>query len=193
MEINLAKAFYLFLRLAPFIVVSYFTLLSIFNQDLKGIIYLAGLIFSCIIALGANKYIQTDLSGPLKMECRITALGSNDEAISKIPLGVLTLAYTLVYLIYIIGTYKMWHENIPILVVFPLLLVSEVAFQIKYQCTNTQYIGFAAVIGALCGYIWGLLIDSTGYVDLQLFNGISSQQVCDRPTRSQYRCRIVKR
>ena len=35
MEINITKALYLFIRLSPFIVVCYFTLMSIFNQDIK--------------------------------------------------------------------------------------------------------------------------------------------------------------
>ena len=36
MEINFTTLFYLFLRLAPFVLVCFFSLLSIFNFDLKG-------------------------------------------------------------------------------------------------------------------------------------------------------------
>jgi hypothetical protein len=44
MEVNLLSISYLFFRLAPFIIVCFFTLNSIFNQDLRGIIYLCGLL-----------------------------------------------------------------------------------------------------------------------------------------------------
>ena len=44
MDFNLINILYMFFRLAPFIIVSYFTLQSIFNQDLKGVIYLIGLL-----------------------------------------------------------------------------------------------------------------------------------------------------
>ena len=49
MNIDLIKIVYLFFRLAPIIIVSYFTLSSIFNNDLKGIVYLAGLLLTCMI------------------------------------------------------------------------------------------------------------------------------------------------
>ena len=44
MEVNILSISYLFFRLAPFIIVCFFTLNSIFNQDLRGIIYLCGLL-----------------------------------------------------------------------------------------------------------------------------------------------------
>ena len=49
MDIQLTALFYLFLRLAPFILVSYFTLSSVFHTDLKGFVYLIGLLITTII------------------------------------------------------------------------------------------------------------------------------------------------
>ena len=51
MEINFTTLFYLFLRLAPFVLVCFFSLLSIFNFDLKGIVYLVGVIFTMLISI----------------------------------------------------------------------------------------------------------------------------------------------
>ena len=50
MQIDFIKFIYLFIRMSPFIVVSYFSLQSMFNRDLKGLIYLSGLLITCIIA-----------------------------------------------------------------------------------------------------------------------------------------------
>ena len=49
MEANLYNLFYLFFRLSPFIVACFFSLISIFNSDMKGLIYLVGLIFTTAI------------------------------------------------------------------------------------------------------------------------------------------------
>lgn len=46
MDINISTFTYLFMRLCPFILVCFFTIGSIFNNDLKGIVYLMGLIFA---------------------------------------------------------------------------------------------------------------------------------------------------
>jgi hypothetical protein len=47
MELNIITLLYLFFRLAPFIIVCYFSLSSILNQDVKGLIYLIGLLIAC--------------------------------------------------------------------------------------------------------------------------------------------------
>lgn len=51
MEVNLLSISYLFFRLAPFIIVCFFVLNSVFNQDLRGLIYLCGLmiLIACVI------------------------------------------------------------------------------------------------------------------------------------------------
>ena len=46
MDLNLATFSFLFLRLAPFILICFFTLSSIFNNDLRGIVYLFGLLIA---------------------------------------------------------------------------------------------------------------------------------------------------
>jgi hypothetical protein len=48
--LNLTKIFYTAYRLFPFILVSFFTLSSLLNQDIKGIIYLAGLLIACFVS-----------------------------------------------------------------------------------------------------------------------------------------------
>lgn len=192
MEFNIYKILYLFLRLSPFMIVSYFVLLSVFNQDMKGIVLLAGLIFTVILTLMLNKLFPT-VESPLNAECQITSLGKAGTALSLIPLGVLTLAYVFSYIAYIIIKYSMINDGIPVLIIFPILVIIETIFQIKFGCTNMSKIFIAIVLGGLCGVLWSSMIDNTGYFDLQYFNGISSKQVCNRPTRGAYRCRIVRK
>jgi len=48
--INVISLSYLFSRLSPFIIVSYFVLQSLFNQNLKGIFYVAGVLLTCFIS-----------------------------------------------------------------------------------------------------------------------------------------------
>ena len=50
MGIDITNVSYLAFRMAPFIIVCYFILQSLLNWDLKGIIYLAGLLF-CSVAI----------------------------------------------------------------------------------------------------------------------------------------------
>ena len=54
-------------------------------------------------------------------------------------------------------------------------------------------LGGSFIIGAIGGVIWAAIIDSSGYIDLQLFNGVSSAQVCSAPTKKKYKCKIVNK
>ena len=51
MELNIITLLYLFFRLAPFVIVSFFALSSLFNQDIKGLIYLVGLLLACFLTV----------------------------------------------------------------------------------------------------------------------------------------------
>ena len=126
-----------------------------FQSRYQGLIYLAGLMFTCALAVGLNKFFSTDTSdSAMNMECKITSLGENDDSLSKIPLGILTLAYTFFYLLYIIVTYKMVNNNIPIFIIFPILIIAEMTFQLKYKCTrNASLLAISLILGSFCGWI----------------------------------------
>lgn len=46
MNLSITTLAYLFLQLSPFIIISYFSLSSVFNRDVKGIVFLFGLLFN---------------------------------------------------------------------------------------------------------------------------------------------------
>ena len=58
MDLNVINILYMFFRLAPFIIVSYFTLQSLFNQDIKGVIYIIGLLVTSIIIVICGNILQ---------------------------------------------------------------------------------------------------------------------------------------
>ena len=58
MNLSIATLAYLFLQLSPFILVSYFSLSSVFNRDIKGIIFLFGLIFNLTLFYGIMSLLK---------------------------------------------------------------------------------------------------------------------------------------
>lgn len=59
MNLSIATLAYLFLQLSPFILVSYFSLSSVFNRDIKGIIFLFGLIFNLTLFYGIISLLKS--------------------------------------------------------------------------------------------------------------------------------------
>ena len=193
-SLNIKFILYTAFRLAPFIIVSFFTLSSILNQDLKGIIYLAGLLFTCFFAIiGGTLASDTPKTSP-ENEAVCNSLTLTDTGrLSNIPLGMVVFTYTFFYLVDIIAYYGLASANIPTLIIFPVLIIAEFLWnKVKYECVSFTQIIVAGVIGTVCGVVWAEIIRSTGAVQLQYFNGINNTQTCSRPGKQKFKCTINK-
>jgi hypothetical protein len=191
MEINLFNITYLFIRLAPFILVCYFTLGSIFNQDLKGIIYLIGLLFACFITAGLGNIPMFQI-GDLPQLCKSISL-SKDGPISKVPFGITILSYTFFYLFYIIAKNGLWANNAPTFILFPILIVCDAIWNLQNGCGSKVGLFMSFCVGAIIGTIWATIISASGSTELQFFNGLSNKETCSRPSKSVFKCTYVKK
>ena len=193
MELNIINIIYLFFRFAPFIIVSYFTLESIFNQDLKGVVYLIGLLVASVMTiLIGNMMGQTDERLIANPKCTTLTIGNN-QPISTLPLSQTVFGYTLSYLSYFIGVNNLATQNIPTFIIFPLIILADMMWNTANSCSTNPKLLVALIVGVLVGVLWAMLIDSTGMVNLTYFSGVSNKAVCSQPSRSMYRCRTVKK
>jgi hypothetical protein len=194
MELNLITILYLFFRLAPFIIVSYFSIASVFNQDIKGVIYLVGVIFACFLtimigsAVGDEYTTVTGVDGIQRgAVCDMITIGKTGN-FSKIPLGISIMSYTLIYLVYVIAKYKMEMYNLPTLIIFPLLILGDVIWNIKNNCFKPIGVFLSIIVGGGVGALWAFLIDSIKQPRLQYFNVASDKTVCQRPSKQLFKC-----
>jgi hypothetical protein len=187
--ININFILYTAFRLAPFILVSFFSLSSLLNQDLKGIIYLAGLLIACFIAvLVGNQLPVHTIDEKNTLVCNVLTLTENGR-ISNVPLSMTVFCYTFFYLVYIIGKYKLANQNVPTIIVFSLLIIGEYVWNLNYGCSGNTGLLVAFGIGSVVGTIWSAIIDSTKMTELQYFNGISNAAVCSRPSKQIFKCK----
>jgi hypothetical protein len=188
--INVSFLLYTAFRLAPFILVSYFSLSSILNQDAKGIVYLAGLLFACFIACicGNMEVFKSKIqNNDNDMICNVLTLTETGR-FSNIPLSMVTFSYTFFFLVYIIADKKLAVQNIPTLIIFPLIIIAEFAWNLFYGCSTILGITTGLAIGGLFGFIWSRIIDKSGAAKLQYFNGISNTNVCTRASTQKFKC-----
>lgn len=198
MDLNIVNIFYLIFRLAPFIIVSYFTLQSIFNQDLKGLIYLFGLIVAAVLTILIGNVIPFPNTPILsvdkysKAKCNSLTLGS-DAPISRLPLSQTVFGYTLAYLSYFIGVNNLTTQNIPTFVIFPILILADMFWNVSNDCSSNELLLAALIIGGFVGAIWALIIDSTKIANLSYFSGITNKDVCSKPSKQMIRCKQVSK
>jgi hypothetical protein len=167
MSLNIINLSYLLFRLAPIIIVSFFVFQSFLYWDLKGVIYLCGLLLTTVVALFANNF--ADINGTNGSEilipdrnprCNIITLGGdNGEYLSSnIPLNLVVYAYSFFYLLIFIlnsanvstkgilnnkgNNYEnirgVLQQNIPILVFFPVIIIIETIWILSNNCINNE-------------------------------------------------------
>ena len=189
--INVSFLLYTAFRLAPFILVSFFSLSSILNQDVKGIVYLAGLLFASFIAtiIGSTsdsfKIKEENMDNSLI--CNVLTLTDNGR-LSNVPLSMVVFSYTFFFLVYVISYNNLAVQNIPTLIIFPLIIIAEFAWNMFYKCTTMYGIIVAFAVGSLVGVIWSAIIVSSKAVSLQYFNGISNANTCTRSSTQKFKC-----
>ena len=190
--LNLTNIFYTAYRLFPFILVSFFTLSSLLNQDLKGIIYLAGLLIACFLSsvVGNSNVFDTTLNktgDDYSKICNALVLGQ-DSPFSKLPLSMTVFSYTFFYLIFVIAKYKLANQNVMSIILFIVLIIADWVWNTKFQCNSHERLFAALIIGCGVGLGWGAIIDSTKQVELQYFNGISNKNVCKVSAKQKFNC-----
>uniref|UniRef100_A0A6C0L7U9 Uncharacterized protein n=1 Tax=viral metagenome TaxID=1070528 RepID=A0A6C0L7U9_9ZZZZ len=193
MDLNIISFTYLFLRLAPFVLVSFFSLSSIFNQDFKGLIYLVGLLCACFInvAVGNVMSFLPTIDPENRPEiCNMISLGQTD--ISKLPLGQAVFGYTFAYLLYTIIVNDFVNQNIPTLVFFPLVIVFDALWNIKNSCYTVWQLLASLVFAGFGGWLWAYIIEQTNSTSLQYFAGVNNKEVCSKPSASTFKCAVYK-
>lgn len=188
-DLNLTNIFYTAYRLSPFILVSFFTLSSILNQDIKGIIYLAGLLIACFASVIVGKFnIFTNPSTTTEVTVCKTLNLTNGEPFSNLPLSMTVFTYTFGYLLYIIGLYGLASDNIMTIIFFSIIIIADWSWNTFFSCnSHTRLLG-AFLVGSAIGVSWSAIIASTKQVNLQYFNGISNKEVCSLNKNVKFKC-----
>lgn len=195
-DLNIISILYIAFRLAPFILVSFFTLSSIFNQNIKGFIYLGGLLFATFVSVilsntNSNWFTPSQIdnqgTSPENLVCNLMTLTTTGP-ISKIPLSLVVFSYTFSYLLYVIVTSKLVSQNIPTLIIFPSLIIGDALWGTQNKCTTWTAVLVATLIGGGIGTGWSALIYNLGSSKLQYYTGISNRETCSRPAKQKFRC-----
>lgn len=218
---------YLFFRLSPFIVASFFSLISVFNSDLKGFIYLVGLIFSTAITMGTGHLIPFSFpstssdtastvanaavgasavaaatsiitptssttssspttSGGIPPVCNTLSLGGF-SGFSKVPLSTAVLSYTFFYLVYTIGKNNMGLYNIPTLILFPILILSDIGWNVQNGCYPLLGCVVSLLVAGGIGVFWSYIV-SIYMPDFQYLIVGSNREMCMRPSDQTLIC-----
>jgi hypothetical protein len=179
MFLNIVNVLYFLIRLAPFIVVSYFMIQFLFTQDIIGAIYLIGLIAATMMTTILGNYPtfkKTEMKDIPKL-CKVVDLTKNG-AFSTLPLGQTVLGYTFFFGLYILIKQNLVDDNIGFIVIFSFLILGDLLWNIINKCSEQGELVLSLIVGSICGIFWALLIELTQKetkIDLTKFNNFSTK------------------
>lgn len=191
MEMNLYNIFYFISAISPFLLSFFLVMTSIFNQDLKGLVYLAGILFATVI----NTILVNIVKSPRNMNsdytCSLIKLPFNDSTYNSPSLNSSLIAFTMAYLILPMQFSNNMNYNM-ISFLIGLFLLDGVN-KIIHKCTEYTGVILGLLVGGLLGFIWYSIFHATGYDSLLYFNETTSNKVyCDRPKKQTFKCAVYK-
>jgi len=179
--------------ISPFLLGFFLIMSSIFNQDIKGFIYLAGVLIATIINLLLMNIIRHESSPHRSPICDVidfnifSSGGSYDNPNLSSAFISFTIAYLLLPMIY------NKQMNYTVLVFLIALFIINIFTKITNKCTDMAGISVGALVGFILGAFWYSLLTVTGNNKLLYFNEfVSNNVVCERPTKQSFKCAVYK-
>lgn len=194
-SVNLLHVLYIAQRLAPFMIVAYFALNSLFNWNARGAVYLLGLLICSGLTITMSALFEERFKPDNPdITCNlITLTGDIAEPASFIPLNLVVYCFTMMYMImsnilYLSELKIPYSSNLQangFIAFFVLLIVGEL--RKIGTCYNMYGVGAGIFIGLVCGVIWAEFIVELSSPDLAFYS--TNTDVCSVVTNQNYTCK----
>jgi len=170
--------------ISPFFIVLLLVTMSIINSDIKGFVYLGGVVFLFFFF-----YIFQSTIGFNTSQERVCAIWNIGPF--KFPSFISALyTYTIMYLLYPMVTNEVY--NFPLLIILLVIYVSDVFIRcFKMACSNF----ISVVIGSVCGIVIAIsyiLMLSKNTELLYYHDLISSKLACSVPSKQKFKCSVYQ-
>ena len=191
MEITLPNIFYFISSISPLLLSFFLVMASIFNQNLKGIVYLAGILLATVINTIVLYIIRNEKTIDAAPTCNLVNLPFNMSKYNVPSLNSSLIAFTMAYLIMPMQFSN--NMNYSIISFLIGLFLMDGVNKILNKCTNTTGVILGLFVGGTLGLLWYSIFHATGYDSLLYFNELTSNKVyCDRPKKQTFKCAVYK-
>lgn len=193
---SLSNIFQFISFIAPSLIAFFLLMGSVFNQDLKAFVYLAGTLFAACINRIAQHMIGSQPDDSRPVVCSFFEgvfpfkLFGTEISTQPSPSSMF-IAFTTTYLVL-----PMYYNNIinyPILITFISFFAINAWTNIINRCTPLTGTILGALIGIITGLTWFSLFHSSGLDKLLYFSEtVSNKVMCEKPTEQQFKCSVYK-
>lgn len=196
-QMSFGNIFQLLGTLSPLILSAFLIISSISNQDMKWIMFLAGLIittvvFTVITFAGDMKF--EDISNPAsayhKGICNFIQLpfGLSEYTAPNFNSTILAFIFFYLYMPMVQNN----SYNTVLLSIILVLFVIDGYTKYANGCTPIIGIVLGLFFGFLMGYLWYFILVKSNNEALVYFNTPNGDPICNRPSKQQFKCAVYK-
>ena len=164
---------------------------SVINSDMKGIVYLLGVIASVFISGIFAVMIDSRRSPYAPVFCNMFNIPGYGSQYSIPSLNSVIMGFTMAYL-----TIPMHYtdQTNPFLIgMFIFFILIDGITRVLWLCTTSAGVVFGVVLGYILGSAYFSLLHSAGADNLLYFSEvISNKTVCSRPKKQKFKCSVYK-
>ena len=175
---------YQMVQLSPIFIASFMVMTSMFNGDVKAILWLVFCIVGISVTFAVNKYILDDQSS-------CPSILPLFNRMTHFSISTAFIVFTLGYLVMPMISNKDY--NYYVIVGFLILLVVDILVKKQLQCIPTYK---SIIYGIIFGSAYSVLcysILSNGAKSLLYFNTVSSNNIyCSKPKKQTFKCNVYK-
>lgn len=187
---TLSNVLQFFSFISPTLLIFFLFLSSLFNQNLKGLVYIAGILIASVINIIFMNLIGSGRDDNESFSCSLFDIPNVSQYNSPYPTSLI-IAFTLAYL-----SLPMKYNNqmnYVVLIFLLCLLGIDVLTKVQNKCTTYAGSVLGALVGFLLGSIWYVLFYSLGYSSLLYFDELRSDNVqCSMPTKQTFKCSVYR-
>jgi hypothetical protein len=188
--LTLSNILQFFSFIAPTLLIFFLFLSSLFNQNLKGLVYIAGILIASTINIIFMNIVGSQVSDDASFSCNLFDIPHVSQYNSPYP-STLIIAFTIAYLVLPMKYNK--QMNYVVLIFLMCLLGVDIVTKVQNKCTTYPGTVLGALVGFLLGTIWYVLFYSLGYSSLLYFDELRSDNVqCSMPTKQTFKCSVYK-
>ena len=189
-KLTLTNTFQFFATITPFLIIFFMVMTSLFNQNIKGLVYLAGLMIAAFINIFIMNIIKEQPNPERFPSCDLFQFPFTSAYVSP-ALSSLFIAFTFAYLALPMQYNN--NMNYGILITFAALFAINAVSKVQNKCTSIGGILFGGLIGYFLGVGWFSIFHTTGNDSLLYFSEVISNNVlCSRPAKQTFKCAVYK-
>lgn len=189
LQFTITNVLYLMSYLSPMMLTTFMVMTSVFNQDVKGLWYLMGLMLLLPISMLMRNMVASPHEGEMNPMCRMVDIPGFDSRFDFPILSTLILGFTLAYLL-IPMMYSGY--NAGILMTLIMLVIMDGVINRQFKCGKLFTIISSSILGCCFGAGWFFLVNAMS-PEFVYFGDVPSNRVmCQKPKANTYKCKVYK-